>query len=707
MFLGFTIKKDKTVEDNTNTLTQEVKPPDTSKGLVGWLRDNLFSTWYNTILTCLGLVFLFFFFRFFFTWVFTQANWAVIPANLQIHMIGSYPIEQVWRIGIVFCTLLALLGFSAGIWRGMVLKIAIAVASVGLLLLLIPLDVVKAGEDTSATLEFNLNIFYLVFVKRIWLLGGLVLLTASFLLGRDQNTYKRSVIIGWALSFPLTMIVLRGSGQNADLQILMLDSYPTEQIWRIGILLCTLSVLLGLSAAIWRGTVLKIAIAITAVGLLLLLIPLEIIQEVDNASTTLKFNPNIFYLIFFKRIWLLGGLVLLVATYLLGRDKNTYKRSVITGWILSFPLAMIILHGFGDNTDLQILMLESYTTEQVWRIGILLCTLSVLLGLSAAIWRGIVLKIAIAIAAGGLLLLLLPLDIVTEGDNAAKTLKFNFNIINFINLIFLKRIWLLGSLVLFVITFLLGRDKIAGERWVITGWVLSFPLTMIVLREFGKTLSMTTISTAEWGGLLITLILAAVGIIACFPIGVLLALGRRSQLPAIRWVSTVYIETIRGVPLITILFMVDVLLPIFMYGDFQLDTVIRVMVAFTLFSAAYMAENVRGGLQAIPSGQVEAAQAVGLTYSKTMMFIVLPQAIRAVIPAIVGQSIALFKDTSLVFIVGLTELMGIRQRVLANPDWGGLHAEVSIFVAIIYFVFSYSMSIVSQKIEGDLGVGKH
>ena len=680
-----------------NTSIQEVKPPDTSKGLVRWLRDNLFSTWYNTLLTCLALVFLFFFFRWVFIWVFTQANWRVIPANLQILMIGPFPIEQVGRIGIVFCTLLTLLGLSAGIWKGRVLQIAIAIAGVGLLLLLIPLDVVQEGEDTSATLEFNLNIFYLIFFKRTWLLGGLGLLAATYLLGRDKPEFKRTVIIGWVLSFPWTMIVLRGSGQNTDLQILMIESYPIEQIWRIGIILCTISVLLGLSAAIWRGIVRQIAITIAAVGILFLLIPLEVIQEVDNASPTLEFNLNIFNLIFLKRMWLFGGLVLLVATYLLGRDKNTYKRWVITGWILSFPLAMIVLHGF-SNTDLQILMIESYPTEQVGRIGIILCTISVLLGLSAAIWRGIVLKIAIAIAAVGSLFLLIPLGIITEVDNASTTLVFNLNILN---LIFFKRIWLLAGLVLFVVTFLLGRDKNTIERWVITGWVISFPFTMMVLNEF----STPTIPTTDWGGLLLTLILATVGIVACFPLGVLLALGRRSQLPAIRWVSTVYIETIRGVPLITILYMAHVLIPIFMHGDFQLDKVIRAMVALTLFSAAYMAENIRGGLQSIPSGQVEAAQAVGLSYPRTMLFIVLPQAIKAVIPAIVGQSIALFKDTSLVFIIGLTELIGVGKSILAN--WTGLHAEVWVFIGLIYFVFAYSMSIVSQKIETDLGVGKH
>ena len=224
-----------------------------------------------------------------------------------------------------------------------------------------------------------------------------------------------------------------------------------------------------------------------------------------------------------------------------------------------------------------------------------------------------------------------------------------------------------------------------------------------MLHGFGE----NTVSTTNWGGLLLTLLLAAVGIVACFPLGVLLALGRRSKLPAISWVSTIYIETVRGVPLLTILFMGSVILPLFMPGDFQLDKVIRAMVALTLFSAAYMAENVRGGLQAIPQGQVEAAQAVGLTYPKTTLFIVLPQALRAVIPAIVGQFIALFKDTALVFIVGLLDLMGVAESILGNPKWQAYYVEVYVFVAAIYFIFCYAMSYVSQKIEADLGVGKH
>ena len=390
------------------TFTQEVKPPNTKKSPVKWLKDNLFNTWYNTILTCLGLAFLFFVFKGVFTWVFTQADWEVIPANLQIFSIGPYPLEQIWRVSTVIYGLAVLLGLSAGIWNGLTRQITAAIGCIGAIILLLPFHISVREHALIAT-------------------------------------------------------------------------------------------------------------------------------------------------------------VILAVSFAIGRNKDNWKRWVVIGWVLSFPWTMMMLHGFGAGT----------------------------------------------------------------------------------------------------------------------------------------------VSTTMWGGLLLTLILAAVGIVACFPLGVLLALGRRSQLPAIRWVSTVYIETIRGVPLITLLFMGSILLPIFMPGDFQLDKVIRAMVALTLFSAAYMAENVRGGLQAIPSGQVEAAQAVGLTYPKTMLFIVLPQALRAVIPAIVGQFISLFKDTSLVSIVGLVDLLGVARSVLGNAEWIGLQPEVYLFVAAIYFVFCYAMSFVSQQIEADLGIGKH
>jgi general L-amino acid transport system permease protein len=196
-----------------------------------------------------------------------------------------------------------------------------------------------------------------------------------------------------------------------------------------------------------------------------------------------------------------------------------------------------------------------------------------------------------------------------------------------------------------------------------------------------------------------------VGIVFSFPLGVVLALGRQSGLPVVRSLSVIYIELVRGVPLITVLFMAQLMLPLFLSGA-TIDRVVRAMAGIVLFSAAYLAENVRGGLQAIPRGQYEAARALGLNTWKMMLLIILPQALKAVIPILVGQFIALFKDTSLVVIVGLLELMGIARAVLAQPDFLGLQAEVYLFVALIYGVFCYLMSAFSQRLERRLSTGR-
>ncbi|MCE7985894.1 MAG: amino acid ABC transporter permease [Caldilinea sp. CFX5] len=215
------------------------------------------------------------------------------------------------------------------------------------------------------------------------------------------------------------------------------------------------------------------------------------------------------------------------------------------------------------------------------------------------------------------------------------------------------------------------------------------------------------VPSSLWGGLLLTLFLAVFGILLSFPLGVILALGRQSNFPAFRLLSIIYIEFIRGVPLITLLFMGQAMLQYFLPpGTPPIDRVIRVLVAITLFSAAYTAENVRGGLQAIPKGQYEAAQALGLNAFQTTFFIVLPQALRAVVPVLVGQFIALFKDTSLVAIVGLLDLLGIARTVLSNPAWLGNHQQIYLFIAVIYWLFCYAMAYGSRRLERSLGVGE-
>lgn len=182
-----------------------------------------------------------------------------------------------------------------------------------------------------------------------------------------------------------------------------------------------------------------------------------------------------------------------------------------------------------------------------------------------------------------------------------------------------------------------------------------------------------------------------------------MALGRRSQLPIIRWLSVAYIEVIRGLPLITILFASQLLVPLALPPGVRTDRVMRAIVGFTLFSAAYLAENVRGGLQSVPRGQSEAANALGMNPLLTTSLIVLPQALKAVIPTIVGQFISLFKDTSLLAIVGLAELLGMGQAILANPQYLGRNWEIYLFIGLIYFVCCYAMSSASRRLEKQLG----
>jgi general L-amino acid transport system permease protein len=213
--------------------------------------------------------------------------------------------------------------------------------------------------------------------------------------------------------------------------------------------------------------------------------------------------------------------------------------------------------------------------------------------------------------------------------------------------------------------------------------------------------------TDVWTGLLLTLLTASVSIVISFPIGVMLALGRQSELPVVRWFSILYIEIVRGLPLIGILFLAQVMLPLFLPPEFErMDRVLRAIAGLVLFSAAYLAENVRGGLQAVPRGQAEAARALGLNSVLVVCLIVLPQALKAVIPAIVGQFIALFKDTALLALFGLLELTGISRSILAQPEFLGRYAEVYLFIGLIYWVFCYGMSLASRRLEQKLNASQ-
>ncbi len=336
--------------------------------------------------------------------------------------------------------------------------------------------------------------------------------------------------------------------------------------------------------------------------------------------------------------------------------------------------------------NLRLFMVGQYPVEQVWRIWLAVHLLAVTLGLA---WGTLLgkryLNAGMVTAAIPVLLAFFP--------KATPSVRLQLVLISALGV----GAWFLGYT---------QRER----RWVrqLTRWLLLlyFPLLLLLVRGLGPEGFLQLVPTNLWGGLLLTFLLTIVGIGFSFPLGILLALGRRSGLKVVHLFSVLYIEFIRGVPLVTVLFMAQVMLPLFLPPGMTIDRVLRAMTGIVLFSAAYMAENVRGGLQAIPKGQYEAAWALGLNGFQTMSLIILPQALRNVIPVIVGQFIALFKDTSLVAIVGLLDLLGIASTVLAQPEFIGKQREVYTFIALIYWVFSYAMSYASRRLEEALGVGQ-
>jgi len=332
--------------------------------------------------------------------------------------------------------------------------------------------------------------------------------------------------------------------------------------------------------------------------------------------------------------------------------------------------------------NLKLLLVGTYPAEHLWRVWATVYLVSFLLGFSSGSHGGLMRRVSTVVASVSVLLAILPFPWGTRG-------------------------WLLGIAVVAAVGFGLGhlsKGIRRCKRLEIAAWLLSFPISLVLLNGMEGILPVIKGRTT-WGFML-NLIGAVVGIGLSFPIGVLLALGRRSELPAIRWVCTAYIEIIRGVPLISLLFMASIMLQLLLPANVRPDLLIRAMMTITAFSAAYMAENVRGGLQAIPRGQYEAAGAVGLNKALATILIILPQALRLVIPAIVGQFIALFMDTTLFGFIAILELLNITRSIMGNIEWRGTIFELYVFIGIAFWILCYSMSYVSRRIEKTLGVGE-
>ena len=273
------------------------------------------------------------------------------------------------------------------------------------------------------------------------------------------------------------------------------------------------------------------------------------------------------------------------------------------------------------------------------------------------------------------------------------------------------RVLLAANLPMVFAGWALARYTALGSaRAVIIMAVAAFGLTLFLLLGYdvaGDPGWFRPVDVRHWGGLTLNLILACAGITLSLPIGIALALGRRSHLPVLKTVCVVFIEVLRGVPLITLLFMSQHIVPLAFPETFPRNSLLNAGVVITLFSSAYMAENIRGGLQALHPGQAEAARALGLPGWQTTLLISLPQAIRNVIPAIVGQFIGLFKDTSLVYIIGMLDMVEVgRVTITGRPEYQGTAQEMFIFIALVFWVFTYGMSYISRRVERNLGVGE-
>lgn len=253
-----------------------------------------------------------------------------------------------------------------------------------------------------------------------------------------------------------------------------------------------------------------------------------------------------------------------------------------------------------------------------------------------------------------------------------------------------------------VIAILIGLYALSGfgilrRSRLVSLWLIGVAVMPLLL--WGGLFGLSYVENERWGGLTLTLLLATFGIAFAFPLSILLALGRRSEMPLVRWLSIAYIESIRGVPLISVLFMASVMLPLFLPVGISIDKLLRAQLAMIFFAAAYLAEVVRGGLQAIPRQQEEAAQALGLTYWQRTSYVILPQALRIAIPPLVNTFIGFFKDTSLVVIIGLFDFLTTIKVSLSEPAWSGFGVEAYLFAAFGYFLFCYPMSRYSRNLE--------
>ena len=649
------------------------KPPLGTVGAIGWLRSNLFSNWLNSAMTIVTIIFVYFFLREMLVWSIQSADWGVINQNIALFNVGRFPDDQMWRIELLGVLLMLLSGVGLAIWGGASRNFFLTIAVVVLLMLLIPVAAQRLEPASIYVLIEEEDVF-----GPTMFVGDEGDEVSISILAMNDNAFAQDG------SDPI-----RGLIENAPGASNSRESWATikrnvnndlddraEDIAELG------------DEAVIEPTQFE------QYNLLIQLQLLDRIGNVIDEVYSTPDNPNVTLNVTLPSdSWYIINAIVL---------EGDALRTDADG--LSLPVTTV--RSNTENTGIAFIQIdgvETFTTKPN--------------------------DIEKRLRDFGLEPDLAALDGIPECHSdtefsctvAERALDFNgkrtFGEYIRIQLSpYLSQVG--GTVTLGIILFLLAYffGFLATQSVnpthlrvlntvTVSAWLLLMPFSWMLLEGFANAdgfhpaLDVPEVSTTLWEGLLLTLILTFISVTVSLPLGVLLALGRRSNLPVLGTFSVLFIETIRGAPLITILFFAKSILPFFFESLADLEDAIRMVVGLTLFSAAYQAEIVRGGLQIIPKGQTEAAQALGLNTVYINGFIVLPQALRAVIPASMSQFVSLFKDTSLVQIVGLFEIIGIAELVLTGQGNFTSVREIYLYIGIIYFAIAFVMSFISRRLE--------
>ncbi len=662
-------------------------PPALLVGPLGWVRQNLFSSWLDTVLTIVGAIVIISAVTGLVNWIVTQANWFAIIFNLRLLMLGRYEAEAEWRLVVLVMIIAFSVGMALAAWsllrRGTIILMVIAVA---LMFILPPVIGATQAPTPTYLTAGNTPITagsdklkpqpQLAFIARA---GEKVTVQIANDLTSSDNVLESLSGFGDTASNQLRNSAgtrLTNAARMAELQNLLAgDTLTASQRTRDQAELQKLTSTAPITDTYQLNQ--------TSVDV-------QIIRAATNtvvSEATLDSNSTPLIVTLPEEGW-----------YILKKTVKDPKIDVLLQANGIYPILQRSVNA-SDNTSA-----DSTSTAATNAAGATTNLQYVRMS------DNLITQEPQPVVDGKKVPIADTTNIDFRGDHSVSTYLSLFvaPFLNQINLFFL-------IVVAFLLTgYFAGRllDRMISPSQFprrasgrLATWLLiALPvLTVALVYGVGNILPLT--DTQRWGGLLVTLVATVAGIIFSFPIGVLLALGRRSSLPAISLFCTLFIEFVRGVPFITILFMSQLLVPLINPALGATPGIFRAIVGTILFTAAYLAENVRGGLQAVPHGQEEAAKALGLGSFQTTLYITLPQALRIVIPALVGMFIALFIDTSLFVIVGLLDLVGMSNNVVVQTEFLGDRREVLIFITIIYFAISYAISTVSRKIEAS-GAGQ-